>query len=213
LLKRFQKKKLLLEPETVYARFWTGWLRVMARGWDLEGLCTLARVGTVVAFIQKISPPTPFVYYMHVFHRCVNDERLFHELFLWCFIQPLLTSPIEYGVAMNISESDKLEFLDALVGRPEYFELLTALIVAEVGYPVLRLDNHQEDLAVLLKYKLERPPSVDTISWPTTGTLANQLGLSADPGEWHQAVRSRWILPIGRSVFDRPASIAPYIGR
>jgi hypothetical protein len=52
-----------------------------------------------------------------------------------------------------------------------------------MAYPFFHADELQAELVVLLKYAFDQPPSVDTVMWSARGTLAHQLGMTADPSQ------------------------------
>jgi hypothetical protein len=73
MMQRGLTKKFLLKGNAIGTAFWIGWFRVMANGWDLDGLCRAAKKETVTQFVEKISPLPAFLYYLQAFHEVAKN--------------------------------------------------------------------------------------------------------------------------------------------
>jgi hypothetical protein len=208
----FAETKPCLTGPNVYSIFYTAWFKQIATLWDLTGFMAFARLGAIDSFVANISPPPLFLYYLQLFHTIVKDLAILSDLFVECFIRPLVTYAIEYGLQSRLSDLNKTEFVKAFAQREDYRTLLNSFLLAEAYYSVRRPDHLELEIRLTLTYLSSRPPATEFLSAQVASRWTVHLAMKEPPIlEWNTLKALDWIVPIGKSTNGADAFlVAPH---
>jgi hypothetical protein len=197
----FADQRPALEEDGTFSVFYTAWFKQLATAWDLAPFMAFTRIGALEQFLANIRPPVLFLYYIQRFHAHVRDRAALSELFVECFIRPLVTYSIEYGLSSRLPDLNKPEFVRLFVEHPDYAALLDAFLVAEAPYSVPVLEKIDFEVQLTLTFLSQRPPPSEFLTAQVPPRWTAVAALKEPPIlHWNTLKRTKWIVPIGTAA-------------
>ncbi|KAK8847939.1 hypothetical protein M9Y10_018988 [Tritrichomonas musculus] len=157
-----QVKSHSFDSQNPVSLFFTCWILYSVRKWQLTPLINSVSLNEPNNFIDQFDPPPFFAYYIAKFAKLTSNSAC-KDMFLKCFLEPLIYCPLTYDVKKFISKSLAEKFISKLIELPEFDKLLSSLIEAQLIYPVIDNEHFPIDRSLVLSFISERPKAIDKL--------------------------------------------------
>ncbi|OHT14726.1 hypothetical protein TRFO_02982 [Tritrichomonas foetus] len=193
MLGSYIQEKPSLYTDNTHSIFFKGWFMQLASRWNIEKIYETFQIHD---FVANLNIPNSFAFYLLRFY---NETKctisILSQLFIDCFLKPLFSYPILYGVRSAPRNS---QFLDDLVASNEYRFFINELANSETFYPLLKPRNFEIDQTIVFSYLSKKSFSTDMFYFGNNSIAKNMTAPS--PNEMYLLTISQFFLSVGKTA-------------